>query len=37
MDERGQFVLRYAEGQNFNGSLHDIAGVCNEARQRDRV
>ncbi len=24
-------VLRYEAGQNFNGSLHDIAGVCNEA------
>jgi phosphoribosylformylglycinamidine synthase subunit PurQ / glutaminase len=30
MDERGQLVLRYAPGENFNGSLHDIAGVCNE-------
>ncbi|HXD53382.1 MAG TPA: phosphoribosylformylglycinamidine synthase subunit PurQ [Solirubrobacteraceae bacterium] len=29
MDEQGQFVLRYGPGQNFNGSLHDIAGVCN--------
>ena len=28
----GQVVLRYAEGQNPNGSLRDIAGVCNEAR-----
>ena len=28
MDEQGQFVLRYGPGQNFNGSLHDIAGVC---------
>jgi phosphoribosylformylglycinamidine (FGAM) synthase-like amidotransferase family enzyme len=26
----GQVVLRYAAGQNFNGSLHDIAGVRNE-------
>ena len=26
----GQVVLRYAPGQNFNGSLHDIAGVCNQ-------
>ena len=24
-------VLRYAPGQNFNGSADDIAGVCNEA------
>jgi phosphoribosylformylglycinamidine synthase len=31
MAERGQIVLRYAHGQNFNGSLADIAGVCNEA------
>jgi phosphoribosylformylglycinamidine synthase I len=31
MDRCGQIVLRYAPGQNFNGSLHDIAGVCNEA------
>jgi phosphoribosylformylglycinamidine synthase len=31
MDAGGQLVLRYAEGENFNGSVHDIAGVCNEA------
>ena len=31
MEQRGQVVLRYAPGENFNGSLHDIAGVCNEA------
>jgi phosphoribosylformylglycinamidine synthase I len=31
MDHRGQIVLRYAPGENFNGSLHGIAGVCNEA------
>ena len=31
MDNSGQLILRYAEGQNFNGSVHDIAGVCNEA------
>jgi phosphoribosylformylglycinamidine synthase I len=31
MGNRGQIVLRYAPGENFNGSLHDIAGVCNEA------
>jgi phosphoribosylformylglycinamidine synthase len=30
MEERGQFLLRYAPGENFNGSLHDVAGVCNE-------
>ena len=29
--DRGQVVLRYAEGQNPNGSEHDIAGVRNEA------
>jgi phosphoribosylformylglycinamidine synthase subunit PurQ / glutaminase len=26
-----QVVLRYAAGHNFNGSAHDIAGVCNAA------
>ena len=31
LEEAGQVVLRYAPAQNFNGSLHDIAGVCNEA------
>ena len=31
MEESGQVVLRYAPAENFNGSLHDIAGVCNEA------
>lgn len=30
MDEAGQIVLRYAPGENFNGSLDDIAGVRNE-------
>jgi phosphoribosylformylglycinamidine synthase I len=30
MDRAGQLVLRYAPGENFNGSVHDIAGVCNE-------
>jgi phosphoribosylformylglycinamidine synthase subunit PurQ / glutaminase len=30
MDRSGQLVLRYAAGENFNGSVHDIAGVCNE-------
>ena len=28
----GQVVLRYRHGHNPNGSLEDIAGVCNEAR-----
>ena len=31
MEEAGQVVLRYAAGQNPNGSLRDIAGVTNEA------
>jgi phosphoribosylformylglycinamidine synthase I len=31
MERGGQVVLRYAAGQNFNGSLNDIAGVCNES------
>jgi phosphoribosylformylglycinamidine synthase subunit PurQ / glutaminase len=31
LEHRGQVVLRYASGHNFNGSLRDIAGVCNEA------
>jgi phosphoribosylformylglycinamidine synthase subunit PurQ / glutaminase len=30
MDANGQFVLRYAQGESFNGSVHDIAGVCNQ-------
>ncbi|MCW3018241.1 MAG: phosphoribosylformylglycinamidine synthase [Solirubrobacterales bacterium] len=30
MEGAGQVVLRYAPGQNFNGSLNDIAGVRNE-------
>lgn len=30
MDRAGQIVLRYAEGENFNGSVGDIAGVSNE-------
>jgi phosphoribosylformylglycinamidine synthase I len=28
--EGGQIVVRYAAGQNFNGSVDDVAGVCNE-------
>ncbi len=27
---RGQILVRYASGQNPNGSLDDIAGVCNQ-------
>ncbi len=30
MDDAGQIVLRYAPGENFNGSRHDIAGVRSE-------
>jgi phosphoribosylformylglycinamidine synthase subunit PurQ / glutaminase len=29
--DRVRVVLRYAPGENPNGSLRDIAGVCNEA------
>jgi phosphoribosylformylglycinamidine synthase subunit PurQ / glutaminase len=29
LEGNGQVVLRYAEAQNPNGSLRDIAGVCN--------
>ncbi len=32
MEERGQVILRYAEGENPNGSLRDIAGVANAER-----
>ncbi len=32
LEASGQVLLRYASGQNPNGSLRDIAGVCNEAR-----
>jgi phosphoribosylformylglycinamidine synthase subunit PurQ / glutaminase len=31
LEGNGQVVLRYAPGENPNGSLRDIAGVCNEA------
>jgi phosphoribosylformylglycinamidine synthase I len=31
LEENGQVVLRYAPGENFNGSARDIAGVCNAA------
>jgi phosphoribosylformylglycinamidine synthase len=30
LEKNGQVVLRYADGENFNGSLNDIAGVRNE-------
>ncbi len=29
LEADGQVVLRYAPAENFNGSLRDIAGVCN--------
>ena len=32
LHDAGQVVLRYAPGENPNGSLDDIAGVVNEAR-----
>ncbi len=31
LESCGQVLLRYALGHNPNGSLNDIAGVCNEA------
>jgi phosphoribosylformylglycinamidine synthase subunit PurQ / glutaminase len=31
MERRGQVLLRYAAGENFNGSLRDIAGIRNQA------
>ncbi|HEY4825466.1 MAG TPA: phosphoribosylformylglycinamidine synthase subunit PurQ [Solirubrobacteraceae bacterium] len=31
LESSGQVLLRYAPGQNPNGSLRDIAGVCNES------
>jgi phosphoribosylformylglycinamidine synthase subunit PurQ / glutaminase len=31
MERAGQVLLRYATGENFNGSLRDIAGVRNTA------
>jgi phosphoribosylformylglycinamidine synthase I len=31
LETNGQVVLRYAATENFNGSLRDIAGVCNTA------
>jgi phosphoribosylformylglycinamidine synthase len=31
LEANDQVVLRYAEGENPNGSVRDIAGVCNEA------
>ena len=31
LEATGQVLFRYAPGQNHNGSVADIAGVCNEA------
>ena len=31
LEARGQVILRYAAGHNFNGSARDIAGVSNAA------
>ncbi|MHB8659175.1 MAG: phosphoribosylformylglycinamidine synthase subunit PurQ [Solirubrobacteraceae bacterium] len=30
LEAAGQVLLRYANGQNPNGSLRDIAGICNQ-------
>jgi phosphoribosylformylglycinamidine synthase len=32
LEAGGQVLLRYAEGHNPNGSLRDIAGVCNSTK-----
>ena len=31
LEANGQIVLRYAAGENPNGAVADVAGVCNEA------
>ena len=31
LDAAGQIVLRYGDGENPNGAVSDVAGVCNEA------
>jgi phosphoribosylformylglycinamidine synthase I len=31
IEDAGQVILRYAPGENFNGSLNDIAGISNRA------
>ncbi len=36
LEAEGRVLLRYAPGENPNGSLRDIAGVCNAGRQRVR-
>jgi phosphoribosylformylglycinamidine synthase len=32
LDANGQVLLRYADGQNPNGSLRNVAGICNQGR-----
>ena len=32
LEANGQVLLRYAAGQNPNGSLRNVAGVCNQGR-----
>jgi len=32
LESGGQVLLRYAPGENPNGSVNDVAGVCNEQR-----
>ena len=32
IEDAGQVILRYAPGENFNGSINEIAGVCNASR-----
>ncbi len=32
LESDGQVLLRYAPAHNPNGSLHEIAGICNETR-----
>ncbi len=31
LEGNGRVVFRYAQGQNPNGAMNDIAGICNEA------
>jgi phosphoribosylformylglycinamidine synthase len=32
LESEGRVVLRYAPGENPNGSMRDVAGVCSEGR-----
>ena len=32
LESNAQVLLRYAPGENPNGSLNDVAGICNEQR-----